>query len=132
VNKFLFEVNGVLGSLFKVCESYSEAHLYLKEHFVKEDPTPLDVSTTDSPPLFPEGGLSEGGLSYPPVAPEEKIRDLFKASMLDLRGRSVIGDQSKGKEVKIFGYSVLDTVKLINGLVPDPELLPDIMKKHFT
>jgi hypothetical protein len=52
--------------------------------------------------------------------------------MLDLGGRSVIGDQSNGKEGKLFGYSVLDTVKLINGLVPDPERLPDIMKKHFT
>jgi hypothetical protein len=30
VNKFLFEVNGVVGSLFKVCESYSKSHLYLK------------------------------------------------------------------------------------------------------
>jgi hypothetical protein len=27
VNKFLFEVNRVVGPLFKVCESYSEAHL---------------------------------------------------------------------------------------------------------
>jgi hypothetical protein len=27
VTKFLFEVNGVVGSLFKVCESYSEARL---------------------------------------------------------------------------------------------------------
>jgi hypothetical protein len=27
VNKFLFEVNGLVGSLFKVCESYSEARL---------------------------------------------------------------------------------------------------------
>jgi hypothetical protein len=44
VYKFLFEVNGVVGSLFKVCESYSKAHLYLKEHFVKEDPVPLDVT----------------------------------------------------------------------------------------
>jgi hypothetical protein len=51
--------------------------------------------------------------------------------MLDLGGRSVIGDQSKGKEGKLLGYSVLDTVKLRNGLVPDPERLPDIMKKHF-
>jgi hypothetical protein len=34
VNKFLIEVNGVVGSLFKLCEFYSEAHLYLKEHFV--------------------------------------------------------------------------------------------------
>jgi viroplasmin and RNaseH domain-containing protein len=40
VNKFLPEVNGVVGLLFKVCESYSEAHLYLKEHFVKEHPSP--------------------------------------------------------------------------------------------
>jgi hypothetical protein len=52
--------------------------------------------------------------------------------MLDLVGSSVTGDQSKGKEGKIFGYSVLDTVKLRNGRVPDPERLPDIMKKHFT
>jgi hypothetical protein len=48
-----------------------------------------------------------------------------------VRARSVIGDQSKGKEGIFFGYSVLDTVKLGNGLVPDPERLPDIMKKHF-
>jgi hypothetical protein len=40
VNKFLFEVNGVVGLLFKVCESYSEAHLYLKGNFVKESPPP--------------------------------------------------------------------------------------------
>jgi hypothetical protein len=40
----------------------------------------------------------------------------------------VIGDQSKGKEDKIFGYSVLDTVTLRNCLVPDPEHLPDIMR----
>jgi hypothetical protein len=57
VKKFLFEVNGVDGSLFKICESYSEVHLYLKEHFVKEDPLPLDVAATDSPPSFPEGGF---------------------------------------------------------------------------
>jgi hypothetical protein len=52
--------------------------------------------------------------------------------MLDLGGLSVIGDQSKGKEIKLFGNSVLDMVKLRNGLVPDPERLPNIMKKHFT
>jgi hypothetical protein len=52
VNKFLLEVNGVVGSLFKVCESYSEAHLYLKEHFVPEHPIPLNVALTDSPPYF--------------------------------------------------------------------------------
>jgi hypothetical protein len=52
--------------------------------------------------------------------------------MLNLGGRSVTGDQSKEKEGKFFGYSVLYTVKLRNGLVPDPELLPDIMKKHVT
>jgi hypothetical protein len=57
VSKFLFEVNGRVGSLFKVCESYSEAHLYVKEHFVKEHPAPLNVSETDSPPSFLEGGL---------------------------------------------------------------------------
>jgi hypothetical protein len=48
--------------------------------------------------------------------------------MLDLGGRSVTGDQSKGKEGELFGYSVLDMVKLINGLVPNPDRLPDIMK----
>jgi hypothetical protein len=52
--------------------------------------------------------------------------------MLDLGRRNVTGDQSKGKEGKLFVYSVLDTIKLRNGLVPDPERLPDIMKKNFT
>jgi hypothetical protein len=52
--------------------------------------------------------------------------------MLDLGGRSVIGDQSKGKEGKLLGHYFLDTVQLINGLVLDPHRLPDIMKKHFT
>jgi hypothetical protein len=117
------------GLLFKVCESYSESHLYLKEYLVKEDTIPLDVTVTvtDSLPLFPGGGSSS-----PPVPPDEKRSDIFKAIMLDLGGRSVIGDQSKGKEGKLFGYSVLDTVKLRNGIVPDPERLPDIMEKHFT
>jgi hypothetical protein len=66
------------------------------------------------------------------MPPEDKRSDIFKARMLDLGSRSVIGDQSKGKEGKIFGYSVLDMVKLRNGLVPDPERLPDIIKKHST
>jgi hypothetical protein len=88
---------------------------------------PLDVTTTDSPPSLPEGNLSSHS-----VPPEEKRSDIFKASMLDLRGRSVIGYQSKEKYNKLFRYSVLDTVKLIKRLVPDPERLPDIMKKHFT
>jgi hypothetical protein len=52
--------------------------------------------------------------------------------MLDLGGCIFIGDKSKGKEGNLFGYSVLDTVKLRNGLVPYPECLPDIMKKYFT
>jgi hypothetical protein len=128
VSKFLLEVNGVIGSILKVCESYSKSHLYLKGNFVKEHPAPSNVAATDSPPSFPEGGSSS-----PPVPPPgEKRSDIFKASMLDLGGRSVIGDQSKGKEGNIFGYSVLDTVKLRNGLFPDPERLSDIMKKHFT
>jgi hypothetical protein len=127
VSKFLLEVNGVVGSLFKVCGSYSEAHLYLKENFFQDHPAPSNVAKTDSPPSFPEGGSSS-----PPVPPDKKRSDLFKASMLDLGGRSVIGDQSKGKEGKLFGYSVLDMVKLINGFVPDPKRLPDIMEKHFT
>jgi hypothetical protein len=62
----------------------------------------------------------------------ENRSDIFKASMLDLGGRSVIGDQSKGKEGKLFGYYVLDTVELRNGLVPYPDRLPEIMQKHFT
>jgi hypothetical protein len=52
VNKFLLEVNGVVGSLLKVCESYSEAQLYFKEHFVQDHPTPSNVVLTDSPPSF--------------------------------------------------------------------------------
>jgi hypothetical protein len=127
MNKFFLEVNGVVGSLFKVCESYSEAHLYLKEHFVKEHPTPSNVAAIDSPPSF-----SEVGFSSPSVPPGEKKSDLSKASMLDLVGRSVTGDQSKGKEGNLFGYSVLDTAKFINDLVPYPERLPDIMTKNFT
>jgi hypothetical protein len=52
--------------------------------------------------------------------------------MMDLGGRSMMEDQLKWKEVKIFGYSALDTIKFINGLVPDPERLPEVMKKYFT
>jgi hypothetical protein len=44
----------------------------------------------------------------------------------------MIRDRSKRKEGKLFGYSVSDMVQLINGLVPDPERLPDITNKHFT
>jgi hypothetical protein len=88
VSKFLLEVNDVFGLLFKVCESYSEAYLYLREHLVKENPAPSSVAATDSPPSFPEGG----SLS-PPVPPEEKRSDIFKTSMLDLGWRSVIVDQ---------------------------------------
>jgi hypothetical protein len=127
VNKFLIEVNGVVGSLFKACESFSEAHLYLKEHFVKEHPATSKAAATDSPPSF-----TKVGSSSTPIPPGEKRSNLFKASILDLGGSSVTGDHSKGKEGKLFGYSVLDTVKLRNGLVPDPERLPDIINKHFT
>jgi hypothetical protein len=56
VNKFLLEVNGVVGALSKLCESYSKAHLYLKEHFVKEHPAPSNVATTDYDPSFTEVG----------------------------------------------------------------------------
>jgi hypothetical protein len=66
VNKFLLEVNGVVASLFKVCESYSEARFYLREHYVKEkgDPVPQDVTPTHSPPpRFPRGGYRP--LPYP-------------------------------------------------------------------
>jgi hypothetical protein len=90
MNKFLLEVNGVVGSLFKVCESYSEAHIYLKEHFVQDQPVPSNVASTDSLPSF-----TKVASFSPSVTPEEKRSDLFKASMLDLGGRSVTGDQSK-------------------------------------
>jgi hypothetical protein len=114
VKKFLLEVNGVVGSLFKVCDSYSEAHLYLKEHFVQDHPAPSNIASTDSPPSF-----TKVASSSPPPPPGENRSDIFKASMLDLGGHSVTGDQFKVKEGKLFGYSVLDTVKLRNGLVPD-------------
>jgi hypothetical protein len=42
------------------------------------------------------------------------------------------GDQSKRKEGELFSYSVVDKVILRNGLVPDHERLPEIMKKNFT
>jgi hypothetical protein len=80
VNKFLFEVNGVVGSFFKVCESYSEAHLYLKEHFVKEDPIPLDVAATNSPPALPEGGLLS-----PPIPPGVEKKRSFQGQHVESR-----------------------------------------------
>jgi hypothetical protein len=52
VNKFLLEVNWVFGLLFKVCESYSEAHLYLREHLVQDHPAPSNAALTDSPSSF--------------------------------------------------------------------------------
>jgi hypothetical protein len=59
MNKFLLEVNGVMGNLFDACESYSEAHLYLREHFVKEkeDSILLRIDSTGSPPSPPVGGI---------------------------------------------------------------------------
>jgi hypothetical protein len=92
VNKFPLEVNGVAGSLFKVWESYSESHFYLKEHLVKEHPAPSNVTATDSPPLFVD--VASSSLSDPSGG--ERI-DIFKASMWGLGGRSVTGYQSKGK-----------------------------------
>jgi hypothetical protein len=122
VNKFLFEVNGVVGFRFKVCGSNSEAHLRLK----KIGSRTLGRRSDRSPSLVPRRGY----ITPPP--PEEKRNDISKASMLVLGGRSAIRDQSKGKEGKLFGYSVLDMVKLINCLIPDPERLPDTTSKHFT
>jgi hypothetical protein len=58
VNKLLLEVNGVVGSLFKVCESFFEAHLYLKENFVQGHPTPSNVNATHSPPSFTKVAFS--------------------------------------------------------------------------
>jgi hypothetical protein len=75
---------------------------------------------------------TRGGGSYPPTHNEAKGRNIFKAIMLELGGRSVMGDQSKSKENKLFGHSVLYMVRLRNVLVPDPEPFPEIMKKHFT
>jgi hypothetical protein len=59
VNKFILEVNGVVGALYKLCESYSETRLYLRKQFMeeKEDPAPQDIAPTDSPPSLPEGGI---------------------------------------------------------------------------
>jgi hypothetical protein len=84
---------------------------------------PVKKSCPPSPPK---------GEYRPRPYPQGEISDLFKAIMLDLGGCSVMGDQSRGKEGKLFGYSVLDTTTLRNGLVLDPERLPDIMNKHFT
>jgi hypothetical protein len=129
VKKFLMEVNGMVGILFKVCESFSEAHLYLEDPFTKETDGPIflgtDLRGSPSPP-------TRGGVAPPTKHPEVKRSDLLKTSMLDLGGSSVTGGQSKGKEGNTFGYSVLDMVKLRNGLVPDPDRLPEVMKKHFT
>jgi hypothetical protein len=63
VNKFL-----LVGSFFKVCESYSEAHLYLREHFVKEkeDPVTQGIDLTESPPSL----ASRGGGIVPTHTPE--------------------------------------------------------------
>jgi hypothetical protein len=118
VKKFLIEVNVVIGALFKVCDSYSETRLYSEEPFTKwkDDPIFLDTILRGPPSSPPERGVSP-----PPAHPEPKRSDLFKAIMLDSEWRSVTGDQSKGKESKIFSESVLDTVKLRNGLVLDPE-----------
>jgi hypothetical protein len=58
VSKFIFEVNGVVGSLFQGCESYSKAYLYLKAIFVKDHHAPLNIAATDSPPSCPELGAS--------------------------------------------------------------------------
>jgi hypothetical protein len=63
VHKLLFGANGLVGSLFKVCESYYEAHLYLRETFMKEYSVPLDVTPTDSPPSLPKRGYR--ALPYP-------------------------------------------------------------------
>jgi hypothetical protein len=47
-------------------------------------------------------------------------------------GQSASRDQSKGKEGKLFGLSVLETVKLRNGFVTDTESLHEVLKKKFT
>jgi hypothetical protein len=43
-----------------------------------------------------------------------------------------MGYKSELKEGNMFGYSVLGTVEFRNGLVPDSERLPEIMKKNST
>jgi hypothetical protein len=45
VKKFVIEVNGAIGALFKVCELYSEARLYLEEHFTKGKDDPMFLDT---------------------------------------------------------------------------------------
>jgi hypothetical protein len=77
VKKFLTEVNGVVGALFKVCESHSEARLYLEDH-----------STNGKGISLREGLLTRHTRwkPPPPTHPGMKKRDLFKASMLYLAG----------------------------------------------
>jgi hypothetical protein len=76
-NKFLLEVNGVVGSLFKVCEFYYEAHLYLKGHLVPDHPVPSSVASTDSNPSFTKVASSPA----PPPGGGGKRSDICKSSM---------------------------------------------------
>jgi hypothetical protein len=89
-SRFLMEVNGVAGALFKVCESYSEAHLYLEERFTKEKDDPISSVPIREPPLFP---AAQGGLFLSHIPRSEEKRPFqghhvgFRRAQFD--GRSV-------------------------------------------
>jgi hypothetical protein len=127
VGKFTSEVDGGVGALFKVCPTLPEARLYLEVHQGRgqRDP-PVPKRDPD------RTSMGRGRTTTLQVPSEGERNDLFREIMLNLGGRSVSGDQSKGKEGKLFGLSVLDTFKLRNGPVPDPERLPGVFKKHCT
>jgi hypothetical protein len=112
-----------VGALFKVCPTYLEARIYLEVHQGRGQPPPLPKR---DPYRTSIGG---GGTTTLPVPLTGERMNFYKQACWIKGGGSVIGDQSKVKEGKIFGLSVLDTFKLRNGLVPDPERLPEVL--HF-
>jgi hypothetical protein len=58
VKMFVMEVNGMVGDLFKVCESYSEARLCLEEHFTKGNYDPTGYRFERNSFLVTRGGVS--------------------------------------------------------------------------
>jgi hypothetical protein len=97
VKEFLMEVNGVVGSLFKVCESYSEAHLYLKEHFTKATDDPIFLGTD---PRGPPSPPPKGGVAFPHPHPHPKRREEkrpFQGQYVGF-GRAQCNGRSLGRE----------------------------------
>jgi hypothetical protein len=90
INKCILEVNGVVGSPFKVCESYSEAHLYLREHFVKEKEDHIPEYRSDQVPSLD----SQRGGNVPSRTPQGEEKRYFQGQHVGSRraqcdGRSV-------------------------------------------